>query len=99
MFTYLVFSCGVLLCIVYAYILVDLVRDVWRNNLRLVVFDMNRTLLRIHTGGIYEKSMCELARFVSPTFKRVVPQLIAQGIHVGVATSIYTFSYRVYLHF
>jgi hypothetical protein len=53
--------------------------------IKLVLFDMDRTFLSIHTSGV-SKNVDDVVQYVSPCFKKVVPQLIDNGFKVGIVT-------------
>ena len=55
-------------------------------NIKLVLFDMDLTILDIHTRGVWNKEISRLAKHVMPAFKTVVPELIDQGFLVGIVT-------------
>lgn len=54
--------------------------------IRAVMFDMDRTILSVHTKGCYTGSLDDLASHVSPVFLAVVPRLLDRGVHVAVVT-------------
>eukprot|EP01006_Ploeotia_vitrea_P022733 TRINITY_DN55142_c0_g1_i2.p1 TRINITY_DN55142_c0_g1~~TRINITY_DN55142_c0_g1_i2.p1 ORF type:complete len:644 (-),score=315.81 TRINITY_DN55142_c0_g1_i2:132-2063(-) len=56
------------------------------HQIRLVLFDMDLTVLACHTRGCYMGSMEAVSRYVTPTILHVVPRLLDAGIRVGIIT-------------
>ena len=54
--------------------------------IKMVLWDMDYTLLSTHTGGKWKKSIGELSRQVTRSFRLLVPHLIQRGYSVGVVT-------------
>ncbi len=73
----------------------SLVPDDLKDRLDVVAFDMDQTVLNIHTrGAVYgekngrrELSLEDLKKHVVPTFIEVVPQLMSKGLTVAIATN------------
>ncbi len=56
------------------------------HGIKLVLFDMDQTLLAWHTHGLYQGSVEWLAGFVVWPFLSVVPRLLDRKVQVGVVT-------------
>jgi Ankyrin repeats (3 copies) len=54
--------------------------------IKLVVFDFDMTILKIHTGGCFVGDPSQLVPQVSRTFLELAPHLISNGFKVAVAT-------------
>ena len=54
--------------------------------LRVVVVDFDKTLVRVHTKGIWTKTVEDLAECVRPVFKKLISSLLDRGIYVAVAS-------------
>jgi len=65
----------------------------WRQNppmppsmIKMVLWDMDRTLLKTHTRGLWKDDVTKLAEEVTRAFKIVVPHLLHQKFSVGIVT-------------
>jgi len=54
--------------------------------IKLVLFDMDQTILRCHTRGCYRGNVADLCPKVSMDFVHLVPGLLDAGYHVGIVT-------------
>lgn len=53
---------------------------------RIVILDLDQTLLDTHTGGRSQLSGEILARHIRPVFRVLIPKLLEQNIPIGIAT-------------
>eukprot|EP00466_Bigelowiella_natans_P009214 jgi/Bigna1/88780/estExt_fgenesh1_pg.C_380030 len=54
--------------------------------IKMVLWDMDRTLLKTHTRGLWKDDIAKLAEEVTRAFKIVVPHLLHQKFSVGIVT-------------
>mmetsp|Transcript_27626 Transcript_27626/g.38401 ORF Transcript_27626/g.38401 Transcript_27626/m.38401 type:complete len:220 (-) Transcript_27626:19-678(-) len=54
--------------------------------IKMILWDMDRTLLRTHTRGLWKDEMGKLAKQVTNSFKIVVPHLLHKQFSVGIVT-------------
>jgi hypothetical protein len=58
-----------------------------KNSIRCVVFDMDKTLVTMHSGGcVPREELIQFAESITPTARLLIPFLIASDIRVAVAT-------------
>lgn len=55
-------------------------------SVKMVIWDMDKTLLNFHTRSVYHGPIEKLVQHVTLPFLRLVPQLVSEGIKVGVVT-------------
>lgn len=55
-------------------------------SVKMVIWDMDKTLLDYHTSSVYHGPIEKLVQHVTLPFLRLVPQLVSEGIKVGVVT-------------
>lgn len=55
-------------------------------SIKLVLWDMDNTLLRMHTKGVWFDEIDQLVPAVTPAFSHLVPRLLREGFQVGVVT-------------
>jgi hypothetical protein len=61
--------------------------DVVRRGIKCVVFDMDKTLVSLHSGGSLPKSrLNQYLESTSEVGRALIPALLAQGIRVSIAT-------------
>jgi len=61
--------------------------DLIRRGIKCVVFDMDKTLVSMHSGGSLPTSrLGSYVKSVSPVCKALVPMLISSGIRIAIAT-------------
>ena len=54
----------------------QIIESLRRNNLKVIAFDFDCTIVNIHTGGMWADSPEKLAEFVRPCFKELIPALL-----------------------
>ncbi len=53
-----------------------IIESLRRNNLKVIAFDFDCTIVSIHTGGTWFDSAEKLAEFVRPCFRQLIPALL-----------------------
>ena len=53
-----------------------IIESLRRNNLKVIAFDFDCTIVNIHTGGQWCDSAEKLAEFVRPCFRELIPALL-----------------------
>ncbi len=53
-----------------------IIESLRRNNLKVIAFDFDCTIVSIHTGGTWFDSAEKLAEFVRPCFRELIPALL-----------------------
>lgn len=53
---------------------------------KLVALDFDQTLLSIHTNGKWNRKASDLAQFVRPVFKALIPRLLRKGLLLAIVT-------------
>merc|ERR1712125_147199 len=54
--------------------------------IKMIALDFDLTLVRIHTSGKWNRSATELAAFVRPIFRSLIPGLINRGMILAIVT-------------
>lgn len=55
---------------------IKIIESLRRNNLKVIAFDFDCTIVNIHTGGQWCDSAEKLAEFVRPCFRELIPALL-----------------------
>jgi hypothetical protein len=53
-----------------------IIESLRRNNVKIIAFDFDCTIVNIHTGGQWCDTAEKLAEFVRPCFKELIPALL-----------------------
>lgn len=56
------------------------------SNVKMVMFDMDLTILGKHTGGCFYGTPEELDALIKPAFRQILPKLLDNGFEVGIVT-------------